>query len=143
MFKELAPYLRQRAVLLTVTRVEDDNIRINVIPQKLKDGENAALTTPLRRRRLRSGTERVAVTLEEKRIASTSWPRMMRRMSRSAFARNIGVRYPRSDHALLSTSDLSSRPGCCERLSCRSAATRCIPPTLSIGRPSGGSECDT
>ena len=47
MFKELGPYLRQRAVLLTVTRVEDDNIRVNVIPQKLKDGENAALTTPL------------------------------------------------------------------------------------------------
>lgn len=47
MFKELAPYLRQRAVLLTVTRLEDDQIRVNVIPQKLKDGENAALTTPL------------------------------------------------------------------------------------------------
>ena len=47
MFKELAPYLRQRAVLLTVTHLEEDQIRINVIPQKLKDGENAALTTPL------------------------------------------------------------------------------------------------
>lgn len=47
MFKELAPYLRQRAVLLTVTRVEEDQIRVNVIPQKLKDGENTALTTPL------------------------------------------------------------------------------------------------
>ncbi|MFC5861743.1 PRTRC system protein E [Acidicapsa dinghuensis] len=47
MFKELAPYLRQRAVLLTVTHLEDDQIRLNVIPQKLKDGENAALTTPL------------------------------------------------------------------------------------------------
>lgn len=47
MFKELAPYLRQRAVLLTVTHLEDDQIRVNVIPQKLKDGENAALTTPL------------------------------------------------------------------------------------------------
>jgi PRTRC genetic system protein E len=47
MFKELAPYLRQRAVLLTVTHIEDDKIRVNVIPQKLKDGENAALTTPL------------------------------------------------------------------------------------------------
>jgi PRTRC genetic system protein E len=47
MFKELAPYLRQRAVLLTVTHIEDDQIRVNVIPQKLKDGENAALTTPL------------------------------------------------------------------------------------------------
>lgn len=47
MFKELAPYLRQRAVLLTVTHLEEDRIRVNVIPQKLKDGENAALTTPL------------------------------------------------------------------------------------------------
>ena len=47
MFKELAPYLRQRAVLLTITHIEDDQIRVNVIPQKLKDGENAALTTPL------------------------------------------------------------------------------------------------
>jgi PRTRC genetic system protein E len=47
MFKELAPYLRQRAVLLTVTHLEEDQIRVNFIPQKLKDGENAALTTPL------------------------------------------------------------------------------------------------
>ena len=47
MFKELAPYLRQRAVLLTVTHLEDEKIRVNVVPQKLKDGENAALTTPL------------------------------------------------------------------------------------------------
>jgi len=47
MFKELDPYLRQRAVLLTVTHLEEDQIRVNVIPQKLKDGENAALTTPL------------------------------------------------------------------------------------------------
>jgi len=30
MFKELAPYLRQRAVLLTVTHIEDDQIRVNV-----------------------------------------------------------------------------------------------------------------
>jgi PRTRC genetic system protein E len=47
MFKELAPYLRQRAVLLTVTHLEEDQIRVNIIPQKLKDGENTALTTPL------------------------------------------------------------------------------------------------
>lgn len=47
MFKELSPYLRQRAVLLTVTHFEDDRIRVNLIPQKLKDGENSALTTPL------------------------------------------------------------------------------------------------
>ena len=47
MFKELAPYLRQRAVLLTVTHLEEEQIRVNIVPQKLKDGENAALTTPL------------------------------------------------------------------------------------------------
>ncbi len=47
MFKELAPYLRQRAVLLTVTHLEEDRIRVNVMPKKVKDGENAALTTPL------------------------------------------------------------------------------------------------
>jgi PRTRC genetic system protein E len=47
MFKELAPYLRQRAVLLTVTHIEEDQIRVNIVPQKLKDGENTALTTPL------------------------------------------------------------------------------------------------
>src|SRR5215469_8699256 len=47
MFKELAPYLSQRAVLLTVTHLEDEQIRVNIVPQKLKDGENAALTTPL------------------------------------------------------------------------------------------------
>ncbi len=47
MFKELAPYLRQRAVLLTITHLEEEEIRVNVIPKKLKDGENTALTTPL------------------------------------------------------------------------------------------------
>ena len=47
MFKELAPYLRQRALLLIVTHLEEDQIRVNVIPQKVKNGENAALTTPL------------------------------------------------------------------------------------------------
>jgi PRTRC genetic system protein E len=47
MFKALAPFLRQRAVLLTVTHLEEDQIRVNVVPQKLKDGENNALMTPL------------------------------------------------------------------------------------------------
>ena len=47
MFKELAPLLRQRAVLLTLTHLEDEQIRVNVIPQKIKDSENTALTTPL------------------------------------------------------------------------------------------------
>jgi PRTRC genetic system protein E len=47
MFKELAPVLRDRAVLLTVTLVDDDQIRVNIVPKKIKDGDNDALTTPL------------------------------------------------------------------------------------------------
>jgi PRTRC genetic system protein E len=47
MFKELAPVLRHRAVLMTITFAEDDQIRVNVVPKKLKDDENTALTTPL------------------------------------------------------------------------------------------------
>jgi hypothetical protein len=39
MFKELAPYLRQRAVLLTITHLGEEQIRVNIVPQKLKDGE--------------------------------------------------------------------------------------------------------
>jgi PRTRC genetic system protein E len=34
-------------VLLTVTSLENDQTRVNVIPKKLKEGENSALTTPM------------------------------------------------------------------------------------------------
>jgi len=47
MFQQLVPLLRQRSVLLTVTSLEEDQIRVNVLPKKLADGENAALTTPM------------------------------------------------------------------------------------------------
>ena len=47
MFKELAPVLRHRAVLMTITSTEEDQIRVNIVPKKLKDDENMALTTPL------------------------------------------------------------------------------------------------
>jgi PRTRC genetic system protein E len=47
MFKELAPLVRHRAVLFTVTYLEDDQFRVNVIPKKVSDGENNALTTPV------------------------------------------------------------------------------------------------
>jgi len=47
MFKELGPLLRQRTVVLIVTRLEDDTIRVNVIPRKLNESENDALATPL------------------------------------------------------------------------------------------------
>jgi PRTRC genetic system protein E len=46
MFRQLVPLLRQRSVLLTVTSLEVQ-IRVNVIPKKLKEEENNALTTPM------------------------------------------------------------------------------------------------
>jgi len=47
MFKELIPVLRHRAVLMTITFLGEDQIRVNVVPKKLNDGENNAFTTPL------------------------------------------------------------------------------------------------
>jgi PRTRC genetic system protein E len=47
MFKELVPILRSRAVLMTATALDDDQIRVNVVPKKVKDSDNDALTTPL------------------------------------------------------------------------------------------------
>jgi len=47
MFKELAPLVRHRAVVFTVSHVEDDLFRVNVIPKKIADGENDAVTTPV------------------------------------------------------------------------------------------------
>ena len=47
MFQQLIPLLRHRSVLLTVTSLEEDQIRVNVVPKKLADGENVALTTPM------------------------------------------------------------------------------------------------
>ena len=46
MFVELMPLLKQRTLLITVARV-DDKVRVNVIPAKVKEGEEQALTTPL------------------------------------------------------------------------------------------------
>jgi PRTRC genetic system protein E len=49
MFQELMPLLAQRVIMLTVTRINADLICVNVIPQRLKSGDenNEALTTPL------------------------------------------------------------------------------------------------
>jgi len=47
MFKELVPILRSRAVLMTAIALDDDQIRVNVVPKKMKDGDHDALTTPL------------------------------------------------------------------------------------------------
>ena len=50
MFQELMPLLAQRILLLTLSRVGDEQICVNVIPKSLKSNQqddDAALTTPL------------------------------------------------------------------------------------------------
>lgn len=49
MFTELMPLLKQRVLVLTISRVDDDLICVSVIPKKREDtaDENAALTIPL------------------------------------------------------------------------------------------------
>lgn len=46
MFVELMPLLKERTLLITVARV-DAKLKVNVIPTKVKEGEDEALTTPL------------------------------------------------------------------------------------------------
>jgi len=47
LFAQLAPLLVHRAVLITVSKLEGDQLQVNICPRQLKDGENQALTTPL------------------------------------------------------------------------------------------------
>ncbi len=47
MFIELMPLLAGRTVLITVAKVDDKTLRVNVIPAQAKADENPALTTPL------------------------------------------------------------------------------------------------
>lgn len=46
MFVELIPLLKDRTLLITVARV-DERLKVNVIPAKVKEGEDQALATPL------------------------------------------------------------------------------------------------
>jgi PRTRC genetic system protein E len=46
-FIELMPLLAGRTVLITVAKVDDKTLRVNVIPTLAKADENPALTTPL------------------------------------------------------------------------------------------------
>jgi PRTRC genetic system protein E len=45
-FVELMPLLQQRSLLITVARI-DEKLKVNVIPARVKDGEDQPLTTPL------------------------------------------------------------------------------------------------
>ena len=47
MFVELMPLLAGRTVLITVAKVNDKTLRVNVIPTQAKADESPALTTPL------------------------------------------------------------------------------------------------
>jgi len=47
MFTELMPLLAERTVLITVARESDTALRATVIPKRAREGENAALSTPL------------------------------------------------------------------------------------------------
>ena len=47
MFVELMPLLAGRTVLITVAKVDDKTLRVNVIPTQAKADENPALSTPV------------------------------------------------------------------------------------------------
>ena len=46
MFVELMPLLKERTLLITVARL-DEKLKVNVIPARVKESEDQALTTPL------------------------------------------------------------------------------------------------
>ncbi len=47
MFKELAPLLQQRSVVIMVNPLEGDTLRVIVMPKRLNENENGALSTPV------------------------------------------------------------------------------------------------
>jgi PRTRC genetic system protein E len=47
LFAQLEPLLAHRAVLITVSKLDGDQLQVNICPRQLKDGENSALTIPL------------------------------------------------------------------------------------------------
>jgi len=46
-FVELMPLLAGRTVIITVAREDENTLRLHIIPKKMKDDENPALSTPL------------------------------------------------------------------------------------------------
>ena len=47
LFAQLEPLLGHRAVLITVSKLEGDQLQVNICPRQLKEDENPALTVPL------------------------------------------------------------------------------------------------
>ena len=46
-FVQLMTLLADRTVMLIVSKADDQHLTLSVVPKRMKDGENAALTTPL------------------------------------------------------------------------------------------------
>ena len=47
LFAQLEPLLAHRAILITVSKLEGDQLQVNICPRQLKEGENQVLTSPL------------------------------------------------------------------------------------------------
>lgn len=46
-FVQLMPLLADRTLLLIVSKADDQHLTLSVVPKRMKEGENTALTTPL------------------------------------------------------------------------------------------------
>ena len=46
-FVQLMPMLADRTLMVIVSKVDEQHLTLSVVPKRMKDGENAALTTPL------------------------------------------------------------------------------------------------
>ena len=46
-FTQLMPMLAERTLMVIVSKVDDQHLTLSVVPKRMKDGENTALTTPL------------------------------------------------------------------------------------------------
>ena len=46
-FVQLMPMLADRTLMLIVSKADDEHLTLSVVPKRMKEGENAALTTPL------------------------------------------------------------------------------------------------
>ena len=46
-FVQLMPMLGDRTLMLIVSKVDDQHLTLSVVPKRMKEGENATLTTPL------------------------------------------------------------------------------------------------
>jgi PRTRC genetic system protein E len=46
-FAQLMPMLAERTLMLIVSKVDDQHLTLSVVPKRMKEGENTALTTPL------------------------------------------------------------------------------------------------